>query len=732
MTKQNVYFIFLDSLSSVEQTVINEIDSSTSNQFNGESQNKVLSSIVCSSGVKKKNSDSSSTDGNASQPSSNGTKKKVRPMSKVLQTESPQQEYYSIWNARECYETNPEEEIIECTEQSQKLSAPPLPPRNVNQSSQGHRPLERSWPHRMSRYNRLSPTEPFSFDIIDTDEPAVNDTATDDDHIEFIPGEFFAERRHAGDGQVNRMREECAPLATPETDGSLSENNVLRLGKPKSPETVMLKPLLKKKIGPDNYISTILTKKIAQSANLRDYSFPLNDISANETNNAQPTTSSCNLIGEFIPLKPHRPLSRQLSSGSSKRNLEVPGSSLNYNTEEVNKHFTLCRKPHVRSPRQRSPPSGSSTRSASPLTFEQASSSPEGAASPLAHLVKPTKNLQPSRLANETIGERPICPPTPTHHPRRLRSLSVSLGPPELRSRENFTHERSSSLDSRHIDLIDPNRFLTNADSSEIGGDDETSPTHVHISSTRLPSIPESARATVANDESLPSTWEARMDSHGRIFYIDHKTRTTSWQRPGGTGLLVGSGRDQHRQQLDRRYQSIRRTINRRNVPFRSDVVDTGEPEQELHPAVKMLCRPDFYSKLHTNEEALTVYNRNSALKHMILRIRRDVSCFERYQYNKDLVALVNCFARHDRDLPVGWESKLDATGKQFFIDHANRKTSFMDPRLPIECPRIRQFQQIEPQFDVAPIPPPRPALMPRPPISSPEVPVAYNDKVNK
>lgn len=220
------------------------------------------------------------------------------------------------------------------------------------------------------------------------------------------------------------------------------------------------------------------------------------------------------------------------------------------------------------------------------------------------------------------------------------------------------------------------------------------------------------------------------MDSHGRIFYIDHTTRTTSWQRPGGTGMLTG-GREQHRQQLDRRYQSIRRTITCDRNEMGPIAPVEPAPEQESHPAVIMLCRPDFYSKLHTNEEALAIYNRNAALKHMILRIRRDSTCFDRYQYNKDLVALVNCFAMGDRDLPSGWESKLDSGGKQFFIDHSNRKTSFMDPRLPINCPRIRHLQHPNNQYDVAPMPPPRPAILPRPPAGSPEIPVAYNDKVS-
>lgn len=143
---------------------------------------------------------------------------------------------------------------------------------------------------------------------------------------------------------------------------------------------------------------------------------------------------------------------------------------------------------------------------------------------------------------------------------------------------------------------------------------------------------------------------------------------------------------------------------------------------------------------LHTNTAALEIYNRNAALKHMILRIRRDVVSFARYQYNKDLVALVNNFADPQKVLPSGWETKIDPTGKEFYVDHTNRKTSFMDPRLPVECPRIRLIrpvaqhpaQQILLTEDGAPLPPPRPPASLHGPRQnqSPDIPIAYNDKV--
>lgn len=51
---------------------------------------------------------------------------------------------------------------------------------------------------------------------------------------------------------------------------------------------------------------------------------------------------------------------------------------------------------------------------------------------------------------------------------------------------------------------------------------------------TRLPSLPERTfrYSRVETEEPLPPNWEARRDAHGRIFYIDHEKRTTTWIRP--------------------------------------------------------------------------------------------------------------------------------------------------------------------------------------------------------
>lgn len=53
--------------------------------------------------------------------------------------------------------------------------------------------------------------------------------------------------------------------------------------------------------------------------------------------------------------------------------------------------------------------------------------------------------------------------------------------------------------------------------------------------------------------------WEARIDSHGRIFYVDHVNRTTTWQRPTAPPapqVLQRSNSIQQMEQLNRRWAS--------------------------------------------------------------------------------------------------------------------------------------------------------------------------------
>uniref|UniRef100_A0A8C4H2G6 HECT-type E3 ubiquitin transferase n=1 Tax=Dicentrarchus labrax TaxID=13489 RepID=A0A8C4H2G6_DICLA len=239
-----------------------------------------------------------------------------------------------------------------------------------------------------------------------------------------------------------------------------------------------------------------------------------------------------------------------------------------------------------------------------------------------------------------------------------------------------------------------------------------------HQSVRSLPSVRHDISRYQRVDESLPPNWEARIDSHGRIFYVDHVNRTTTWQRPTAPPAqqtLQRSNSIQQMEQLNRRYQSIRRTITNDSRPEEQPANELPPDETDMHPSIpelrrensvahsgsrsrlilllqspsaKFLTSPDFFTVLHSNPSAYRMFTTNTCLKHMISKVRRDAHHFERYQHNRDLVAFLNMFANKQLELPRGWEMKHDHTGKPFFVDHNCRATTFIDPRLPLQSTR--------------------------------------------
>ncbi|XP_036412790.1 E3 ubiquitin-protein ligase HECW1, partial [Colossoma macropomum] len=243
-----------------------------------------------------------------------------------------------------------------------------------------------------------------------------------------------------------------------------------------------------------------------------------------------------------------------------------------------------------------------------------------------------------------------------------------------------------------------------------------------HPSVSQLPALRPDPHHYPTIDEPLPPNWEARIDSHGRVFYVDHINRTTTWQRPTTAATPDGLRRSssiQQMEQLNRRYQTIQRT---REAPERREEeggspraertanTETDLPPQasELRrdspcspghcqkitqllqsPAVKFITHPEFFTVLHANYGAYRMFTNSSCLKHMILKIRRDARNFERYQHNRDLVTFLNRFADSHMELPRGWEIKADPQGKSFFVDHNSRATTFIDPRIPLQNGRL-------------------------------------------
>lgn len=145
----------------------------------------------------------------------------------------------------------------------------------------------------------------------------------------------------------------------------------------------------------------------------------------------------------------------------------------------------------------------------------------------------------------------------------------------------------------------------------------------------------------------LPVGWEARRDPRGRVYYVDHNTRTTTWQRPTVENIRQyeeWQGERQHIAQL-----SSQRFL----YPNQNQETDNNDPLGPLPSGWEKRQEPNgrIYFVNHRNR---TTQWDDPRTQGMVLE---------------------------EEALPAGWEMRLTEDGRQYFVDHNTRQTTFQDPR---------------------------------------------------
>lgn len=142
----------------------------------------------------------------------------------------------------------------------------------------------------------------------------------------------------------------------------------------------------------------------------------------------------------------------------------------------------------------------------------------------------------------------------------------------------------------------------------------------------------------------LPPGWERRTDNFGRTYYVDHNSRTTTWQRP--TLEQSESERGQQRQDTT---EAERRQHRGRTLP--------GETPQS----------PTLSSENVSTAGLITV---NSTGANTPVSPAAAVS-----------MAATGATTRGLGELPSGWEQRFTNEGRPYFVDHNTRTTTWVDPR---------------------------------------------------
>lgn len=224
-----------------------------------------------------------------------------------------------------------------------------------------------------------------------------------------------------------------------------------------------------------------------------------------------------------------------------------------------------------------------------------------------------------SHCTSTTIQESPVQgPPASSEHSECIPSTNAEMGP---EAQSLIDPDSDSRNDSVFDKLRQPEGFAE----------------------------PLRPRSRNANNESLPSGWEQRKDPHGRTYYVDHNTRTTTWERP---------------QPLPPGWE--RRVDDRGRVYYVDHNTRTTTWQRPTMESVRNF--EQWQSQRNQLQGAMQQFN-------------------QRYLYSASMLA-----AENDPygPLPPGWEKRVDSTDRVYFVNHNTKTTQWEDPRtqgLPNEEP---------------------------------------------
>ncbi|KAI4464488.1 hect domain ubiquitin-protein ligase [Holotrichia oblita] len=298
-----------------------------------------------------------------------------------------------------------------------------------------------------------------------------------------------------------------------------------------------------------------------------------------------------------------------------------------------------------------------------PLEYDNENTPPQSVLNGIRARVRVQANenaaLQVSRRRSVLTADRPA-PPPPTL-PTSQSNVNI---PFDVKLNKTFLMENLNSVSGTIGPPITPvpngNAVQVNADVPQSNGTEEPMPPGWEMrvdSYGRRYYVDHNTRSTSwERPQPLPAGWEMRRDSRGRIYYVDHNTRTTTWQRPNSERL-------QHYQQWQGQRQHIVQQGNQRflypqqSIPVAGPSTTTSAEDEDLPTGWERRVLPEgrVYYVNHKNRTTQWEDPRTQGQE-----VTGDMD---------------------NVPLPPGWEIRYTEENKPYFVDHNTKTTTFDDPR---------------------------------------------------
>ncbi|KAH7326298.1 hypothetical protein B0I35DRAFT_449027 [Stachybotrys elegans] len=198
----------------------------------------------------------------------------------------------------------------------------------------------------------------------------------------------------------------------------------------------------------------------------------------------------------------------------------------------------------------------------------------------------------------------------------------------------------------------------------------------------------------------LPPGWERREDNLARTYYVDHNTRTTSWNRPTAGGAVESRNDREAATQVERqRHQN--RTLPEDRTGANSPTLMQQQPAaQGAAQASGAPAAGGNSTMMHTGattpgtgelppgwEQRWTPEGRPYFVDHNTRTTTwvdpRRQQYIRMYGQNNANGQIQQQPVSQLGPLPSGWEMRLTNTARVYFVDHNTKTTTWDDPRLP-------------------------------------------------
>jgi E3 ubiquitin-protein ligase NEDD4 len=189
----------------------------------------------------------------------------------------------------------------------------------------------------------------------------------------------------------------------------------------------------------------------------------------------------------------------------------------------------------------------------------------------------------------------------------------------------------------------------------------------------------------------LPAGWERREDNLGRTYYVDHNTRSTSWNRPSASGTTETqrNERDANTQVERQRHQN--RTLPEDRTGANSPSLQQQQAGGNAANAATMLATgattagtgelPPLWEQRHTPEGRPYFVDHNTRTTTWVdPRRQQYIRMYGGQNANNTIQQQP---VSQLGPLPSGWEMRLTNTARVYFVDHNTKTTTWDDPRLP-------------------------------------------------